>query len=116
MGARSRLDRATGRDEGVGEWVWGDGGVGSGLEFRGVMEIREWGVGWAGRLGLCPVGLASWATDGLVGGLCLLFFCICLFSVFISFLLFIFFSVLNHFKIFRQFLKMSFLHNNYLGI
>ena len=57
----------------VGEWVRVCGGE----WIRG-----EWG--WAGRLGLCPVGLASWATDGPVGGS---FFCICLFSVFISFLL-----------------------------
>ena len=52
-----------------GESDWGEGasgGVGDGVGVR-VWVVGGMGNG-GGRLGLCPVGLASWATDGPVGG------------------------------------------------
>lgn len=72
-------------------------------------------LGGSARLGL--VGWPSGA-DGLLGrspwGVLLFLYLFVFCFYFFYFIYFIF--CLNHFKIFRQFLKMSFLHNNYLGI
>ena len=65
--SRSNLDREGGE-------VASGGGVGREVG-RGLGFPPWWGYGggWVGRLGLCPVGLASWATDGPVGGVPLFF-------------------------------------------
>ena len=78
------------------------GGTGKGRATRG---------GGLGRLGL---GSAQLGQGPVGGGLLLLFFSLfVLFSFVFSFYLFIFFSVLFHLKVFRHFIKMCFLHNNY---
>ena len=70
---------------------------------------KEWGRRWAGRLGLGvgPVG------PGSSGGVSFCFFVLFSFFV-ISFLLFICFSVLFQFKLFRHFIKMCLPHHIYL--
>ena len=73
--------------------------------FRGPGGLREW-VGWpAGPGGLAQLGHGP-------RGFLLSFFC--LFSLLYFLFLFIFFSVLNHFKLSRHFIKMCLLHHIYL--
>ena len=94
-------------DRGGGESDVGVGGrcVRSGVRVSGCEGIREWGgsAGWASGL--------AWLSAGPVGPLGggSLFFCF----VFYTFYLF-YSSVLNHFKLFRHFIKMGLLHHNYL--
>ena len=78
--------------------------MGSGVRPAGPGGLAQWGCGLLGR--------------SLVGGLLSPFSCFVLFSVFVvSFsFLFIFFSVLNHFKLSRHFIKMCLLYYNYPGI
>ena len=80
-----------------GEQGRGRGGVGDGL----------------GRLGRGSAQLGQGSSGGGLLLLLFLFSLSVLFSVVFSFYLFIFFSVLFHLKVFRHFIKMCFLHNNY---
>ena len=75
-------------DEQWGAWGGGDRG-------------GEVAAGPPGPTGCEGMGRSPGGLSGLV-------------LVFLFLLLFIFFSVLNHFKLFRHFIKMCLLHHNYL--